>query len=353
MIDYLEANFYKETEDLGYPYRKAYVDSIHRFIKKSHAKATQTREKLYSSEEFLENQEKYREKYLEMLGIPKKQEGYPKVKKEYVGQDELCLIYRLSIETMEDFFFYGMLFLPHGANNAPLVIAQHGGGGSPEFCSDMLGENNYKFFTKRALLHGIAVFAPQILVWGFGGNTGEKLPDYKIDYNRARIDSDLKMVGESITGLEIFNIMRSLDYLCGLPEINPHKIGMMGVSYGGFFSLYTAAADPRIKAVYSGAAFNDKTQVNFIDWTWKNSAHSFLDAEVAALCIPRKVVIDVGREDKVFDYAPSQSEAKRAQLYYKNAGATSSFVYNLWDGGHTFDAESNGFECFFKSVLEA
>ena len=37
--------------------------------------------------------------------------------------------------------FYAMLLLPHeGQTPMPLVVAQHGGGGTPELCSDMYGK---------------------------------------------------------------------------------------------------------------------------------------------------------------------------------------------------------------------
>ena len=35
---------------------------------------------------------------------------------------------------------------------------------------------------------------------------------------------------------------------------------MVGISYGAYFSLMTAACDTRIKAVYSSCFFNDRFQ---------------------------------------------------------------------------------------------
>ena len=340
---------YKETEDLGFEYRTRYLNSIEQFIKKGYEKARANR---CTPEKLSANREEYREQYKEMLGIPASDGTFPTVKKNYVGKDGLCEIYRLSIEVREDFYFYGMLFVPHIAENAPLVIAQHGGGGSPEFCSDMYGENNYSGFTKRALKKGAVVFAPQILVWGFGGNTGENKPDFNISYDRGKIDRELKHLGYSITGLEIFCIMRSLDYLLTLEEIDENRVGMMGLSYGGFYSMYTAGTDTRIKAIYSAAAFNDRSKVCFTDWMWQNSANMFFDAEVAGLCAPRKLWIDVGKNDAVFDYSPSVNEGERAKQFYKAAGAEQNIVYNLWDGAHKFDENSGGFDFFFKAVFE-
>lgn len=341
---------YKEHTDGGFSYRKDYLESVERFIDRVLEEGKSERREYASPEKLMNNQEQYRNDFMKMIGVPAIEESIPTAKKEFVGEDDMCKIYRLSIETFSDFFFYGMLFVPHKTNNAPLIIAQHGGGGSPEFCSDMIGENNYTNFTKRALDKGFVVFAPQLLLWGFRGDTGEKFPNFKIEYDRMIIDAKLKQAGYSITGVEVLCIKRSIDYLSTLDEIDADKIGMMGLSYGGFFSLYTAASEKRIKAVYSAASFNDRNKVCFADWSWTNSAKLFSDAEVVGLCVPRKVFIDVGMEDAVFDYRPSQTEAERAKEYYTYYGAEGNFKYNLWHGEHRFDVDSNVFDTFFKAI---
>ena len=43
-----------------------------------------------------------------------------------------------------------------------------------EICSDMNGANVYGNFTKRALERDFAVFIPQLLLWTFNMETGEK-----------------------------------------------------------------------------------------------------------------------------------------------------------------------------------
>ena len=125
---------------------------------------------------------------------------------------------------------------------------------------------------------------------------------------------------------------------------------MMGLSYGGYFSLHTAAVDKRIKSIYAAGFFNDRTKIVFDDWTYDNAAHKFLDAEVAALCAPRRLQIDVGKSDPVFDYAPSVAEGKRAAEYYTQFNAADNFRFTLWDGGHRFDESEAGFDFFFDGI---
>jgi dienelactone hydrolase len=240
--------------------------------------------------------------------------------------------------------------VPHGVKNAPLVIAQHGGGSAPEICSEFLGQSNYNFFTKRALERGMAVFAPQLLLWKFNIDTGEQKPDIDITFNRNAIDNKLKQVGLSITGLEVFCIRRSIDYINSLDYIDEERTAMMGLSYGGYFSLCTAAVDKRIKSIYAVCFFNDRTKIALGDWFYDNAANTFLDAEVAALCAPRRLQLDVGKSDPVFDWTSSAGEANRAEKYYAALGASDNFRFTLWDGGHRFNEDGEGFDFFFDGI---
>lgn len=330
-------------------FRKEYLDSVNRFIEKGYSEGAGNR-KNYVNVEIVANQEKYREAYLKMIGQPvwPYPSNVPNAKTEYVGSDDFCDISYLQIEVMPDFWFFGILMQPKGAEKAPLVIAQHGGGSSPEICCDFLGESNYSYFTKHALERGMAVFAPQLLLWKFDIETGEAKTNVDLPFKRGDLDNKLKHLGLSITGLEVFCIRRSIDYLVSLDNIDEQRIGMMGLSYGGYFTLHTAAADTRIKSAMAAAFFNDREKVTFGDWRYNNAANLFLDAEVAALCAPRRLILTVGKSDPVFDYLPSVAEGERAKEYYSLFGAQNNFRYDLWEGGHRFNTDN--FDFFFSAI---
>lgn len=55
--------------------------------------------------------------------------------------------------------------------------------------------------------------------------------------------------GYTPAGVEVWNAIRGLDLLSDRLEVNSDKIGVTGISGGGAMSWFTAAADPRIKAV--------------------------------------------------------------------------------------------------------
>lgn len=348
---YKGKNIYEENTSAANCYRQEYVNSIERYISVLEEKSYKIREQFMPASDFAENIELYRKEYIKMLGAPLI--GYkstvPKVKTEYVASDDACKIYRLSIETMDDFFFYGMLMVPLGVNKAPLVIAQHGGYGTPELCSDMHGKNNYNHMVQRLLERGVIVFAPQLLIWNADSNI-ETAPIYNVKYDRDDFDKKLKHYGSSITALEIYNIRRSIDYLETLECVEPDRICMMGLSYGGFFTLYTMAADTRIISGYSCGCFNDRAKFSTVDWTWKNSGNTFHDAEIAGLCAPRRLYLEVGKTDDVFDYHSAVNEAPRVEKYFAALNASQNICFHVWNGGHKVNAEDDGLDFFLKEI---
>lgn len=352
-MKYKNKNIYEENPSSANCYRQEYADSIERYISRLEEKSYKNREQFMPSQNFAENIESYRSKYIEMLGAPLigYKSSIPKVKSEYTASDDVCKIYRLSIETMDDFFFYGMLMVPLTVKKAPLVIAQHGGYGTPELCSDMNGRNNYNHMVQRLLERDIVVFAPQLLIWN-SQKVIETAPLYDVKYDRDETDKKLKHYGSSITALEIYNIKRSIDYLETLDFVDADSIGMMGLSYGGFFTLYTMAADTRIKSGYSCGCFNDRVKFSTVDWTWKNSGNTYHDAEVAGLCAPRRLYLEVGKSDEVFDYHYAVDEAQRVTKYFKALNAEDNLCFNVWNGGHKVNSEDDGFNFFLKDILK-
>lgn len=344
-------NLYNEDFSVGDKFRKEYHDSLESYIKKLKSESAEKRFSFMPPQEFAGNMEKYRSRYIEMLGEPLKSYSFsvPKAEEIFVSSDDLCKIYRVSLEIFPDFKFYGMLFIPHSEKLAdsqgrfPLVICQHGGGGTPELCSDMNGENNYNHMTRRVIEYGACVFAPQLYLW----NT--KL--YDVPLERGPIDRELRRYGSGIVSFEIYCVKKAIDYMCSKPYIDPEKIAMHGLSYGGMYTMYTMAADTRIKAGYTCGCFNDRSEPTIMeDLVFFNSGNTFTDALVGALCAPRRLCIDVGTQDKVFDYKNAETEFSYLAPYYEACGAAGNVKFNVWDGGHTVSDTDEGHKFMFAAL---
>jgi hypothetical protein len=61
----------------------------------------------------------------------------------------------------------------------------------------------------------------------------------------------------SIHGKDAWDTMRAIDYLQSLDFVDAANIGMVGHSYGGHSTIFTAALEPRIKAAWSNGPVSD------------------------------------------------------------------------------------------------
>ncbi len=342
---------HQEDIKVSEPYRKAYLDSLQSTIKNMSEESVRRRAAFVKG--MKGNLEEYRKKYLNMLGYPLNLSAIdrtpPKVKRELVASDDFCKMYRITINTFASIQFYGLLLIPHSAKNAPLVIAQHGGWGTPELCCDMHGENNYTHMAQRSVAAGAVVFAPQQLLWNID-NKVSNAPIYGVTYDRDLLDKKLKHYGSSLLAIEIYNLMRAIDYLVTLEEVDGTHIGMLGLSYGGFYTLYTMAAEPRIRVGYSSSFFNDRSKYEQLDWTWHNSGNMFHDAEVACLCADRHICIEVGKTDNIFTCETALEEYQRLENYLKYLGLSDHVLFNVWEGGHKISMGEREFGFFLKHL---
>ena len=61
----------------------------------------------------------------------------------------------------------------------------------------------------------------------------------------------------SIHGKDIWDTSRAIDYLQTLEFVDPERIGMVGHSYGGHSTIFTAAIEPRIKVAVANGPVSD------------------------------------------------------------------------------------------------
>lgn len=327
--------------------KKSYLFSVEELIKTKMEKAKSEREK--NLKNIIKDTDSARKEYLEMLGWPLTEtvKDPISVKKTLLScEEEGYNIYRMKFEIFENFFFYGLYF-EYRDQKLPFVISQHGGNGTPELCSGIYDGNtaNYNHMTERVFKRGAHVFAPQTLLWH-----KEK---YGLDYNRENLDYRLKQLGGSLAALEIYCIKSAINYFEKLPCVDSKRIGMIGLSYGGFYTLYTTAADTRIKSALSCAFFNDRCKYSWFDFTWKNSAYKFFDSEVALLCYPRKLCLSVGEGDTLFDVNTAKIEYERLCDEIKMCGIEQDWVnLEVHSGGHEVCVDDKTIDDMVKALKE-
>jgi pimeloyl-ACP methyl ester carboxylesterase len=101
-----------------------------------------------------------------------------------------------------------------------------------------LGQNRELAYARELVERGYIAVAPDYPKFG----------EYKINVY------DLGYASATMKG--IWNNLRAIDLLCGLEEVDPARIGLIGHSLGGHSAIFTALFDGRIKAVVSSCGFN-------------------------------------------------------------------------------------------------
>lgn len=320
---------YKEGHDVTDKYKGQYLDGFEKIIKRREIELAEKRD-TYCKDIF-ENQEQFRDDLKNMLGWPLTEEkcnNIPNVITEKLSEENGFTIYRMQFEILDNVYMTGLYFKT-ATEKRPLVIAQHGGVGSPERVAGFYGSTaNYNDMIDRILQFDCNVFAPQVLVWDSGTYN-----EYNVSYDRRAVDGRLKRVGSSVAAVEVYGITRIIDYFDEQDYIG--NIGMIGLSYGGFYTLFTTAIDTRIKAAISCSFFNKRDEYAWADWTWNSSAEKFSDAEIACLIYPRKFCIEVGDKDETFNVSGALSEIKRLEDLCKDK-KEEWLKFIVFDGRHEF-----------------
>lgn len=278
--------------------------------------------------------ENYRQAFCRSLGYPapgRRPDAPPRF--EVLGEDAIGTYYRLHVPVLPGIHAEGIYIVPRGATGrVPLVIAQHGGAGSPEKAL-FAGGANYHDMVRGAVKRGYAVFAPQLLFSSPGLATE----------TRRDTDRRLRLLGTSITAVEVGKIVCSLDVLLQRPEIDPARVAMVGLSYGGYYTLVTAGIDRRIKVAVSSGYFgvqegryaeNELTIPSDLEFPARFTL--FRDESTVALICPRPLQIQAGNRDSVHLWQSGQQSAKVAAGFYAGLGLGENFEYRLFDGGHEF-----------------
>lgn len=323
---------YRETYSNSEPYKKQYLKGVEVLIKKLEEEAGKERESYIKG--IMEDKEKYRKDFRNMLGWPlteTTQKELPEVFCEKLSEEGQYCVYRMQFEVLENLTVTGLLIKYCDDERRPFVIAQHGALGTPELISGVYGSTaNYNDMVERILKVGANVFAPQLLIWS--------MEEYGVNFDRQMIDARLKKVGSSITAVEIHAIMRVIDYFQVQKWVG--NIGMVGLSYGGFYTLFTAAVDTRIKAAISCSFFCEGTHQVRPDWSFQDMEKFWGEAEISCLIHPRRLFLEMGDADELFDCKKSQREYERIREICGNENCD-WLEFTIFKGNHEFYKEDD------------
>jgi dienelactone hydrolase len=165
--------------------------------------------------------------------------------------------------------------------------------------------------------------------------------------NEALVGRTIFSAGFTWAGVMFWDDIRTVDYLLTRPEVDPNRIGCVGLSVGGLRSCHLAALDARIKAaVVVGWMCSFPRQLqrhirNTIGHTkLVPGLYRHLDyPDVAALAIPAALLVINGSKDTLFEPEGVRAAFDKLTTCYKKAGVPDKFRARLYDTPHEFNSE--------------
>ncbi|MBN2312704.1 MAG: acetylxylan esterase [Sedimentisphaerales bacterium] len=160
--------------------------------------------------------------------------------------------------------------------------------------------------------------------------------------------------GRLLMGERLWDLMRCVDYLQSLPEVDHSRIGCAGLSLGGEMAMWLGAMDERIAAVVSAGFLTtmDHMEHNHcMCWKFEGLRDLVDFADIYSLTAPRPLQCQNGLlEPESQFYVPLARQAMEdVRLIYKNLDRPENVILDVHDEGHVIDL--TGLVYFFEKHL--
>ncbi len=247
----------------------------------------------------------------------------PAMRCEAMGEDSIATYSRCWVTVAAGLETYGLYLVPKNRRGAtPLVVSLHGGGGFPEMAL-FKGGTNYHDQIRGAVQEGYIVWAPLFVMHPFRDrDTSTPIPAEV----RADLDLKLRNAGTSLMAVESMKVIRSLDAVLERPEVDATRVAMIGLSYGGYYALYIAALDPRVKAVVASGCFREAPLVR--ETVMGGRPIDLTSPQQVALIAPRPLQIQTGVKDAAAPIESVRRTLAEARVHHP------TLDYQEFDGGH-------------------
>ena len=190
-------------------------------------------------------------------------------------------------------------------------------------------------FAIQAVRHGYAALAIEQLAFGERNAQEER----NMGCNVPTVNAF--MMGQTMVGFRVWDAKRAIDYLSERPEIDPERIGLMGISGGGTTTLWTAAVDWRVKAaVVSGYLCTFKDSIMAMPHCVCNFVPGIIQYaemyDLAALVAPRALFAESGTKDGIFPIEAAKLAVKKASRAWEVLGEPEKIGHEVFEGVHSF-----------------
>ena len=152
----------------------------------------------------------------------------------------------------------------------------------------------------------------------------------------------LNYLGYDLTGYRVYDLMRGVDYLQSLPEVDEGRIGIAGLSGGCWLGIVHAALDERVRAAVLSGYFTTFAQTSWFGHCICHHPKGIGELcempDIAGLIAPRPIFVEWGTEDVS---RPVHPAFEIAQRIYRAANAGDQIILQEFDAGHLFSGEQS------------
>lgn len=246
---------------------------------------------------------------------------------------------KLRYEIVPGFQSVAILYEPeHLTGKAPAILNVHGHVGAPGKAVEYKQKRCINFAR-----HGVLALN---LEWFDFGELAQ--PE-----NSHWFGAHLDLVGANALGLFYLEMRRGLDYLASRPDVDPARLGVTGLSGGGWQTLILSALDERVAVAVPVAGYSSVTaKVEAIKYgdlgDLEQSASDLLDAidytHLTALRAPRPTLLIHNAEDDCCYRAPLVKPLNYDAIrpFFKLYGKEDNFAWheNRDPGTHNYQLDN-------------
>jgi hypothetical protein len=148
--------------------------------------------------------------------------------------------------------------------------------------------------------------------------------------------------GRLLMGERLWDLVRCVDYLESMPEVDNSKIGCAGLSLGGEMAMWLGAMDERMTVTVSAGfltTMDHMEQNHCMCWKFPGLRELVDFADIYSLIAPRAIQCQNGMLEPVSQfYVPLARKAmEEIRMIYCDLGKPENSVLDVHEGGHEID----------------
>lgn len=221
------------------------------------------------------------------------------------------------------------------AVKAPVIIFNHSHGGNYSLGKDELLKGSCYLqqpdYATELTSKGYSALA--IDAWAFGERRGR---------SESEIFKQMLWSGQVMWGMMVYDSLKATDYLVSRPDVDPSRIGTLGLSMGSTMAWWLAALDPRIKVCVDICCLTDYQALmnsrgldeHGIYYYVPALLKHFTSAQINALIAPRPHLALAGNYDRLTPINGLERIDEELKKVYHLEQAEDAWQLKRFDCGH-------------------